>query len=388
MGVSFAPILVLLLCSCAFAQRMVDPASIPSAVARFEEQPGEQPLRCDVTPIRPTLNFSFRYQAGFVVRVPMNQYFGPGHGWEVLARITPEGSEPVYLLTNTRLPNIPKTKVELEVGGGYLLGEGAYGVHWVIFDDAGRVCRKNWRVEVRRNRGERKVKVAMPPGSVWEISLRGNRSRKSDTDDVAPLGLTILLHAAPMFPRRTKLRPNDMVTLMSTVSSLLDRVPTKNVRLVIFNLDQQKELYRQDGFTLNAMGRVMQAMTSLELGLVDFGVLQNQRGHVDMLSGLVNQELHALSPSDVVLFLGPMARYSDKVPQSAVAKGSGPAPHFFYFQVRPAFRQGGPPGGPIGPPAPMLSDSISSAISRVGGKTIVIHNPADFAKAIEKLERR
>jgi hypothetical protein len=57
-----------------------------------------------------------------------------------------------------------------------------------------------------------------------------------------------------MFPRRTKLRPNDMVTLMSTVSSLLDRVPTKNVRLVIFNLDQQRELYRQDGFTVNAMG--------------------------------------------------------------------------------------------------------------------------------------
>jgi hypothetical protein len=369
---------------------MVDPASIPNAVAKFEEQPGEQPLRCDVTPIRPLLNFSFRYQAGYVVRVPMNQYFGPGHGWAMLARITPEGGvpKPVYLLTNINLPNIPKTKVELEVGGGYLLGEGAYGVSWVIFDDAGRVCRKTWRVEVRRNRGERKVKVAMPPGSVWEISLRGNRSRRPDADDVAPLSLTILLHAAPMFPRRTKLRPNDMVTLMSTVSSLLDRVPTKNVRLVIFNLDQQKELYRQDGFTVNAMGRVMQAMTNLELGLVDFAVLQNQRGHVDMLSGLVNQELQSLSPSDVVLFLGPMARYSDKVPPSAVPKGSGPAPHFFYFQVRPFFRQGGPPAGPFGAPAPVLADSISSAVSRVGGKTIVIHNPADFAKAIERLERR
>lgn len=369
---------------------MVDPASIPIAVAKFERQPDELPLRCDVTPIRPTLNFSFRYQAGFVVRVPMNQYFGPGHGWAIVARITPEDgvAKPVYLLTNVTLPNIPKTKVELEVGGGYLLGEGAYGVSWVIFDDAGRVCRKNWRVEVRRNRGERKVRVAMPPGSVWEISLRGNRSRRAAADDVAPLRLTILLHAAPMFPRRTKLRPNDMVTLMSTVSSLLDRVPTKNVRLVIFNLDQQRELYRQEGFTVNAMGRVMQSMTNLELGLVDVGVLQNQHGHLDMLSDLLNQELQSLSPSDVVLFLGPLARYSDKLPQSAVPKGSGPAPHFFYFQVRPSFHQGGPPGGPIGPPAPVLADSISSAISRVGGKTIVIHNPADFAKAIEKLERR
>ena len=136
------------------------------------------------------------------------------------------------------------------------------------------------------------------------------------------------------------------------------------------------------------MGRVMQAVTNLELGLVDFGVLQNQRGHVDLLSGLVNQELQAARPADVVLFLGPMARYSDKIPQSAVAKGSEPAPHFFYFQVRPVFRAGGLPGGPIGPPAPMLSDSISSAISRVGGKTIVIHTPADFAKAIDKLEHQ
>src|SRR5882672_2597100 len=156
-----------LLCCCAFAQRMVDPAGIPIAVAKFDQQPGEQALRCEVTPIRPTLNFSFRYQAGYVVRVPMNQYFGSGHRWAMLARITParitpEGGvpKPVYLLTNISLPNTPKTKVELEAGGGYLLGEGTYAVNWVIFDDAGRVFRKNWRVEVRRNRAERKVKVA------------------------------------------------------------------------------------------------------------------------------------------------------------------------------------------------------------------------------------
>ena len=60
----------------------------------------------------------------------MRQFFGPGHLWVVLARITPEGGDrkPVYVGGRTRLPDIPRTKVELELGGGFLLGEGRYQV--------------------------------------------------------------------------------------------------------------------------------------------------------------------------------------------------------------------------------------------------------------------
>jgi len=376
----YALILALAAAVTATAQSIVNPLRLRGAIAQLEmAQPGEQALRCDVSPIKPALNFSFRYQAGYTVSVPMNQYLGSGHGWSMLTRITPEGGErkPVYLLSRIPLPRVPKTNVESTVGGGYLLGLGAYNVRWMMIDDTGRVCRKNWRVDVRLSRAEHSVKVAMPPDTVWEMSLRGSRTLPRETDDAAPLRLTIFLHTAPLFPRRTRMRPGDMMTLMSTVSSLLERVPARSVRLVLFNLDQQKELFRKEDFQLHEMAQVSQAMTGIELGLVDFQVLQNRRGPVDLLADLVNRELHSQPQSDVVLFLGPSARFFDRVPQDVLEKPGGRVPQFYYFQLIPFVHQ----------QQAMLSDSIKSTTSRLGGKTIQIHSPGEFAKAIERLEK-
>jgi hypothetical protein len=375
-----ALILALAACTLAPAQGIVNPNRLRSGVvAQLDAaQAGEQPLRCDVSAIKPMLNYSFRYQAGYVVTVPMNQYLGSGHGWTMLTRITPAGGDPkpVYLMSRIPLPRVPKTNVVVTVGGGYLLGEGAYAVRWMMRDDTGRVCRKSWRVDVHLSRADRQVKVAMPPDTVWELTLRGLRTLGPSTDDTAPLRMTIFLHTAPLFPRRTRMRPNDMVTLMSTVSSLLERVPARSVRLVLFNLDQQKELYRKEGFLLQDMAQVFQAMTNIELGLVDFQVLQNKRGHVDLLADLVNREIEAQPPSDVVLFLGPQTRYFDRVPQASLEKPAGHGPEFYYFQIVPFLS-----------PEAALGDSIKSAVSRLGGKTIQIHTPGEFAKAIERLEK-
>ena len=147
------------------AQGIINTARLTPSALNFESGPNDRPLACDVTPIRPILNFSFRFQAGYVVHVPMQQYSGPGHFWGTLMRVTPESGDqkPVYLGGRTRLPPIPQTKMQLELGGGFLLGEGRYRVAWKLFDDAGRVCRKNWTIDAKLSRGERKVKVALPP---------------------------------------------------------------------------------------------------------------------------------------------------------------------------------------------------------------------------------
>ena len=239
----YALLLALAACMAARAQSIVNPNRLRGPIALMENaQAGERALRCDVSPIKPSLNYSFRYQAGYTVTVPMSQFLGSGHGWTTLTRITPEGGtrKPVYLISRVPLPQVPKTNVEVRVGGGYLLGEGVYNVRWMMLDDSGRVCRKSWRVDVRPSHAERQVKVTMPPDTVWELGLRGSRTLPAATDDAAPLRLTIFLHTAPLFPRRTRMRPNDMVTLMSSVSSLLERVPARSVRLVLFILEQQK----------------------------------------------------------------------------------------------------------------------------------------------------
>ena len=80
---------------------------------------------------------------------------------------------------------------------------------------------------------------------------------------------------------------------------------------------------------------------------------------------------------DVVLFLGPMARYIDNVPQSALDKVEGTAPQFFYFQYRPFYRR-----------TATFPDIISVVLRRLRGKTLLIHSPNEFAKAIQEIERR
>jgi hypothetical protein len=86
--------------------------------------------------------------------------------------------------------------------------------------------------------------------------------------------------------------------------------------------------------------------------------------------------VNAPQPADVVLFLGPLARYIEKAPSDLFERPPGPSPRFFYFQYRPGMRM-----------EATLPDVIHSAVSRLKGKTLIIHTPGDFAKGIEQVER-
>ena len=371
-------LMLALVAATAGAQTIVDPARLSRVARDFAPGEHEARLRCDVTPLHPALNFGFRFQAGYVVRVPMSQYSGPGHAWVFVTRITPEGGQPVYLAGRARLPSVPPTRAELEAGGVYLLGEGRYRVAWKISDDSGRVCRKEWNIDASLRHSERNVKVALPPGAVTDFSLHGVARAEDLKDDAAPIRLTVLLHAAPISPRRTRVGARDRGLLLGALSSLLERVPVRSVRLVVFNLDQQRELYRQEGFTLQSFGRMAQSFDTLQLDLVDYRVLQKRSGHLDLLADLVNGELKAREPSDVVLFLGPLARFTEKVPSQELETPQGSPPRFYYLQCRQFFG--------MAPAA--LPDSISRAVARMKGKTIIINSPGDLAKGIDQIERK
>src|SRR5581483_4422753 len=139
------------------AQIMLDPARIGQRLRDMESNWNEKPVECTVTPIKPAMNFSFRIQAGYTLRVPLNQFQGNGHGWVAVTRITPQEGDrkPIYLGARTPLPDVPKTKVEAEIVGGYLLGEGKYDVKWMMFDDQERACHKEWTIEARLTPAER-----------------------------------------------------------------------------------------------------------------------------------------------------------------------------------------------------------------------------------------
>jgi hypothetical protein len=290
-------------------------------------------------------------------------------------RVTPEGGRPTHLVMRYGLPEVPRTNQEVEVGGGYLIGEGRYQVTWKLQDETGRVCRKDWKFEAKRSRSESKVKVAMEPNTVAPLSTWVAGGRRV-ADDAAPIRLTILMHAAPTSPRRTRMNARDRFMLLGTLSALLERLPTKSVRLVVFNLDQQRELYRHENFAPDMFNDVAQSLDTLELGAVDYTVLQKPRGHVELLAELMNQEVSAAQPSDVVLVLGPMSRFMDKIGDGAIVKPGTSGPRFFSFQYR----------SPMMRMQVNLPDVIQSAVSKMKGKTVIIHTPGDFAKGIDQVE--
>jgi hypothetical protein len=292
-----------------------------------------------------------------------------------LTRVTPEAGQPVYLISAMKLPEVPKTKVEVEVGGVYVLGEGRYTVDLLLLDDSNRVCRKSWPVEAKLGANERGLKLGMNPETVGPLSFRHWSPQRDSAADVRPLSrLTVLLHAAPVVARSTKFRARDRTLLLGSLASLLESLPARSVRLVVFNLDQQRELFRDDILTPEGFDRAAEAMSNLELGLVDYRILRNRGGHMSLLADLINQELQSADPSDAVVILGPPTRFYDKVPPATIEPHTG-APQFFYFKHRPYFGLGAD-----------LPDTIEFATKKLRGKTMEIHSPDEFAKAIKQVE--
>jgi hypothetical protein len=366
---------LVLVCAGASAQLLVQKDRLPEGLRDFVPAEGESKLKCEVRRIKPALNFGFRFQSGYVVRVPMEQFEGSGHRWSTMMRVTPAGGEAVYLMAPQRLPNIPETDVQLEFAGGFLVGEGKYRVDWLLVDDQNRVCRDSWDIQAERSRSERNLPLGMPPGVIDDIGLRSSRSRveaaHSTGGGVEEQRITVLLHAAPLWPGRVRLRSYDRVLLLSSLSALIERLPAASFRVVAFNLDQQQEIFRSGNLNRRAFAELAGKLEAIELGTVDVNVLNAQKGHLDLLTTLVKEELEASPRSDIVIVLGPSARQHDKVPKSMLEQMRATEPRFFYFQYKPNRFRGSE-----------FPDTISHAIKRIGGKVSVVRTPADFGKAI------
>jgi hypothetical protein len=128
--------MVLAISAC--GQSLVEPERIPEVRKLFEAQASAPQLRCEIGPVRPALDFGFRFQAGYTADIPLVQFRGLGHDLTVYARVTPEGRGPVYMTKTEALPEVPETKVDAVTGGAFVVGEGTYGLEVLVEDDLHR----------------------------------------------------------------------------------------------------------------------------------------------------------------------------------------------------------------------------------------------------------
>lgn len=367
--------LLIALIAPACAQERVRQSRLAEAEQYLRPRPQEPSLRCEVHPLPAMLDFSMRFQAGYFVSVPIQQYEGEGHRWGMVTRITPEGGDgkPVYLASFRHLPVIPKVKADLTISGGFLLGQGSYKVDWVLMDDQERVCRKSWHLNAPAKNPEG-INPPMKPYTADSLSSFRWKPAKPE-DGTHPLRLTVLLHAAPLMRAMTRVRERDQSRLLGSLGTLLEQTPAESVRVVAFNLDQQREIFRSDDFTPREFPRLARAVQDLELGLVDYQVLKNRTGSIDLLSDLLSREAAEKRQSDAVIFLGPAGRAAQRLPPDVAEEHMIPGVRWFYFEYR-SYRDRGSD----------FPDTIQNLVKKLGGQTFKIYTPGEFAKAVGRLK--
>jgi len=212
------------------------------------------------------------------------------------------------------------------------------------------------------------VKLAMQPLTVesldrraWEIAPPGTRSG---------LRLTVMLDAAPIFPYQSRLQAWDRLFLMECVYSLLRQVPYKSVRLVAFNLDQQREFFRADRFDDAGFMALSRALEQFETASISVEALK-LRNSPKFLVALTNKELSESEASDAVVFVGPNLRMDATMGADLLTAKTRASPAFFYMDYFPF------PGG--------FPDEIQHLMTAAAGKTYPIRSPVQLDQAIQKM---
>jgi hypothetical protein len=308
------------------------------------------PRGCEIGRVAPALGYSLHYESGYSLQLLR----GAGQGITVLLRVTPIGGSPVYLLQRH-----PSTDVH--GSGAFRAGAGRYDVAATVGDDAHLLCRGQWQIRVRPNRGE-----TMRPGSI--APLAGAIAREPRPPSAGRV--TVLLHAA---------HPSDASMLSDMLSALLERLPSRDVRLVVFSLSLQKELLRLDSVGRDALRDVARITGGLRPGIVDVQTLANRRGHLSFLAGLMNRELREGDPHGAVVIIGRPAATYDHVPEDAI-EVRHTLPLFYLILGTGAARTRAPAD-------PERIDTLRAAIADLDGRTLPIARPEDFGAGLDQIVR-
>lgn len=356
------------------AQVAVAQSEIATINQIIDSRENQNTLKCDLFPWHPFLDFTFRIQTGYVLSSNLGQ-FTPGEQPVTYLRVTSEKTSPVVMRSIIELPAVPADvartknlqdlkKARITTSGAFNIGEGRYDVELLLVNQQGRSCHKHWQVQTDKS-VHAGVAMGMNSQSVAPL-LHDGWDGKLDPQGAR---LSILLDAAPMNPLAPHLHTWDRTLLLQTLESLLKRIPCRSVQFVAFNLEQQREIFRQEKFDADGFVKFSSLLKHLELTSISYQALQ--RGSTaKFLSKIVQEQISAPSPADAVLILGPATRFDQR---PAVESPEG-TPSFFYFELH--WR------------GPHFPDSIEHLTKELRGSTFVITSANELAAAIQKTRSR
>lgn len=348
---------------------------------RLFDQKGEGTLDCGVETRKPFLDFSFRYEVGYLVHCGLAQFQGRKATLGMLLRVKPVDGTPTFLGQSFAIPSAPEAMkgqinfkrlhAEIQFSGVYAAGQGTYENELAIVDEQNRVFRKKWRVRTEGAPGGETSPMSLAANTVESISLPHWDGAK---DGSTGLRLTVLLDAAPFSKYSATLHAWDRAFLLGAVSSVLRQLPLASVRLVAFNLDQQREIFRQEHFDTPGLARLASTLAELELKTISYKTLAQDKGWQQLLTRLVREECDRKPPSDAVVFIGITQSFRsdwDKAELTIQAESSTP---IFYFEYSPTYGAEFP-------------DVIERLTKKLDGSVYRLHSPEDLANGLDKMRK-
>jgi hypothetical protein len=352
------------------AQELVPPEQIPAVNQLMDREAKENSLKCAVHHWGPILGLDLRYHAGFSSFSSARQ-FAIGDALVALLRVTPQGGVPVLLGDSFKIPPVPRgikarvaAKSEVNITGAFAVGLGRYRVELLVVDQRGRKFYKRWTLKTSTH-GKQAAASALAPLTVKPL-VADNWDGKLQPQGVR---LTVLLDATATSVNAAKLR-NEAFLLLDLLASLLRQVPCQSVTLVAFNLDQQREVFRQEHFDAEGFAKLSAALRQVQFSTISYQALQ--RGSwAKFLLRITDEQISANDPADAVVFVGASTHFVEKLPKELRPSLTPGASHFFYFEY-------------YGYRVP-LPDAIDYLTRNLKGTVFRINSAEEFGKAIQKM---
>jgi hypothetical protein len=355
------------------------PRMFGTDMAVLEAGEPRQDLPCKVEEVKPVLGFDLKFHSGFEVTVPMKELAGTENLLTIVFRVKPEGKPEAerYFIQRVKVPKLEEdAKGDAFLTGGFDLGEGKYEVEWLMRDRAEHVCSNHWKIEA----------VVPPKDKQMEIMAPAETVQPTDPEHFVedppvarasagpnPLHVKVLINFAPQRARSATMQPVDTSALVSILRTISRDPRIGKFSLVVFNLQDQKVLYRQDAADKIDFPKIGASLEALKLGTVDLKNLQVKNSETEFLSGLLQSEVGAEQSFDGLIFAGPKALLDQNVPQEALRNVGTVEYPVFYLNYN------------LYPQQIPWRDSIGHAVKFFHGVEYTISRPRDLWFAVSEM---
>ena len=359
------------------------PRMFGTDMAVLEAGEPRQDLPCKVEESKALLGFDLKFHAGFEVTVPMHELAGSENLLTIVFRVRPEGN-PLgdrYFIQRVKVPLLGEdAKGDAYLQGGFDIGEGKYQIEWLMRDRSERVCSSTWKLEATLPNKDKSIEMNAGAESV----LPTDREQFHEEPPVArssqeqPLTVKVLINFAPQRARSATLQPVDTSALVSILRTISRDPRIGKFSLVVFNMQDQKILYKQENSDRIDFPGIGEALRDLKLGTVDLKKLAVKNSETEFLSDLLQKEVFPGSVAGseqyhALIFAGPKVLLDQNVPQETLRSVGALDFPVFYLNYN------------LYPQQIPWRDSIGHAVKHFKGIEYTISRPRDLWFAVTEM---